>query len=699
MDDPWGDDDDDILAQAVDHAEQELFAEDDDDDWLLSQSLADAEEQLQLHTSHSQSSQTDHQHSNKVPQTNSTTPAWSENPFSKESFHISPRHEKGTWGVMHGQQGSSHQHTNKVTTQVSPSSTITSLSKTSTPSSKQPSPPSTSEMRTKSSSPKNVQCKPSSFQRNASGSIEQQHKMQQNEKTSASETYTKKSQQNYEKDIFDKSCGIQGVGSGITKEADTCSQSGVGADISVDVAGGSGVMSGTSGNRNSDKDMEAELQKQKQSLERVKSTLDSELQCSICNELFVQATSLNCAHAFCALCISQWMKTSQNCPMCRTKIISKNRSLVLDSFIDKMCEQLGEDMKEDRKALLEERKNAQAKFDEANRQHSRTSQGQTRTASPTRPQRDNISPVWQLSDYASSSTSFTDSDYSDEYRTRNRNFERRGRDSDSLYSTDSSATDFSDHSPRSRQRRRDMRHWERRRRRQHRRGRHTNSDSSMSSGRREDWRRRRRSEGMRMRRRMRFEQERREQTTEHSNEDSSDSHDEESSHGRDRRHRGQRRRARIESSSEASDFEDNRHATERHTRRRNSQSHHRDRSRSTERSNIRRQSHDRRRNMTSDDEDVDNGWRGSRQHNDLDSSFQSTSTGSSQGSTSSSASIPATSRARPTRSTTSYGVARFPRRTQLINPRSQSRRSFYGGYGKCFKCGRSGHWANGCTYR
>lgn len=67
MDDPWGDDDDDgILAQAVDKVEDVFFAEDDDDDWLLSQSLAEVEEQLQLDTSHSHSSQTDHQRSNRV---------------------------------------------------------------------------------------------------------------------------------------------------------------------------------------------------------------------------------------------------------------------------------------------------------------------------------------------------------------------------------------------------------------------------------------------------------------------------------------------------------------------------------------------------------------------------------------------------------------------------------------------------------
>ncbi|XP_046364700.2 peptidyl-prolyl cis-trans isomerase G-like [Haliotis rufescens] len=673
MDDPWGDDDDDgILAQAVDKVEEVFFAEDDDDDWLLSQSLAEVEEQLQLDTSHSHSSQTDHQRSNRVPQTNSAISARSESHFSKDTYYLNPEYEKGALHLTNSQQRSSHDL---------PSSTITSMYKTSTPNSKQPSPPSTSGMRKSVSNSNNMLTKPSSSHSTTSDSKgQQQKKMHKTQKTSVSETFPKRSQQHFEKNIFDQKCGVHDVAAGLTKEPDSCSESGGGAE-------GLGPLSGTSGNRNSGKDMEEELQKQKQSLERVKNTLDSELQCSICNELFVQATSLNCAHAFCALCISQWMKTSKNCPMCRTNITSKNRSLVLDSFIDKMCEQLGEEMREDRKALLVERKNEQAKFDDANPPHHQPSRGQTRTASPPHTRYDR---PWQHHDDTSSISSFTDSDYSEEYWSlNNRNFERDRRDSDSWYSTDSSATDFSDHSPRSRQRRRDMRHRERRRTRQHRRGRHSNSDSSMSTGRREDWRRRRRRE-----------EERRQQTDEHSDEDSGDSHDEESLHGRDRRRGGRRRRARIESSSEDSDWENDRHATVRHTRRRNS--HDRERSRSRERSNNRRQGHAQRRIIRSDDEDVDNGGRGGRashQHTDNDGSYQSTTTASSQGSTSSTASVPGTSRVRPTRASTSYGRGGQPRRTQLINPRPESRRSFYGGYGKCYKCGRSGHWANGCSYR
>lgn len=69
-----------------------------------------------------------------------------------------------------------------------------------------------------------------------------------------------------------------------------------------------------------------------------------------------QATSLNCSHSFCALCIEQWMKVKKECPVCRAAITSHIRSIVLDSYIDRMVEHLSEDMKEKRQELVAERK-------------------------------------------------------------------------------------------------------------------------------------------------------------------------------------------------------------------------------------------------------------------------------------------------------------------------------------------------------
>lgn len=52
-------------------------------------------------------------------------------------------------------------------------------------------------------------------------------------------------------------------------------------------------------------------------LSEVGEIMESELQCSICAELFVNATTLNCSHTFCKYCITMWKKKKKDCPICR----------------------------------------------------------------------------------------------------------------------------------------------------------------------------------------------------------------------------------------------------------------------------------------------------------------------------------------------------------------------------------------------
>lgn len=84
--------------------------------------------------------------------------------------------------------------------------------------------------------------------------------------------------------------------------------------------------------------------------------MDEQLTCSICSELFVRATTLNCTHTFCYHCIHMWNKKGRDCPVCRKSIISMNRSLVLDNFIESMIENLPTELKERRREIIEERK-------------------------------------------------------------------------------------------------------------------------------------------------------------------------------------------------------------------------------------------------------------------------------------------------------------------------------------------------------
>ncbi|XP_041106573.1 E3 ubiquitin-protein ligase rnf8-like isoform X1 [Polyodon spathula] len=91
-------------------------------------------------------------------------------------------------------------------------------------------------------------------------------------------------------------------------------------------------------------------------LTQMTEVLESELQCIVCSELFIEAVTLNCAHSFCSHCINQWRKRKDECPICRQNLFSQTRSLVLDNCIDRMVENLSSEMKERRESLIRERK-------------------------------------------------------------------------------------------------------------------------------------------------------------------------------------------------------------------------------------------------------------------------------------------------------------------------------------------------------
>lgn len=89
---------------------------------------------------------------------------------------------------------------------------------------------------------------------------------------------------------------------------------------------------------------------------KIMSAMDDAFTCSICQELFVMATTLNCTHTFCAHCIRTWRKKQHDCPICRSTITAMNRALVLDNFIDEAVSNLPEDERKKRQELLTERR-------------------------------------------------------------------------------------------------------------------------------------------------------------------------------------------------------------------------------------------------------------------------------------------------------------------------------------------------------
>ncbi|XP_033336925.2 uncharacterized protein LOC117226569 isoform X1 [Megalopta genalis] len=103
-------------------------------------------------------------------------------------------------------------------------------------------------------------------------------------------------------------------------------------------------------------------EEQKESvINKVSNIMDEQLTCSVCSELFVKATTLNCMHTFCHHCIVTWNKKKRECPVCRAPVTSMNRSIVLDNFIESMLESLPTELKERRKEVIEERKAVQHK--------------------------------------------------------------------------------------------------------------------------------------------------------------------------------------------------------------------------------------------------------------------------------------------------------------------------------------------------
>jgi len=107
-----------------------------------------------------------------------------------------------------------------------------------------------------------------------------------------------------------------------------------------------------------------ELDKQKEFTKKVETdakqhviqTMEDEFTCIICQELFVDATTLPCAHSFCELCLRLWLKKKKTCPVCRRKLkVKAFRSVVLDSAIEKMIESMDEDTRLRRVELRRER--------------------------------------------------------------------------------------------------------------------------------------------------------------------------------------------------------------------------------------------------------------------------------------------------------------------------------------------------------
>ena len=82
---------------------------------------------------------------------------------------------------------------------------------------------------------------------------------------------------------------------------------------------------------------------------------DTILQCPICMEIFIIATSINCGHTFCRDCILDWKKKAKTCPVCRARINQMASSTALDQFITEMFGLLDQEGLQRRREFVRER--------------------------------------------------------------------------------------------------------------------------------------------------------------------------------------------------------------------------------------------------------------------------------------------------------------------------------------------------------
>ncbi|ODN05590.1 E3 ubiquitin-protein ligase RNF8 [Orchesella cincta] len=108
--------------------------------------------------------------------------------------------------------------------------------------------------------------------------------------------------------------------------------------------------------RRKEKDAESSNEAFKEEMfKKILELMESELSCSVCNEVFIQATVIECGHTFCSFCIHEWSRKKQECPICRKRFASRSRHIEVENFILKMFESFSGEIASKRKASIKER--------------------------------------------------------------------------------------------------------------------------------------------------------------------------------------------------------------------------------------------------------------------------------------------------------------------------------------------------------
>jgi len=90
-------------------------------------------------------------------------------------------------------------------------------------------------------------------------------------------------------------------------------------------------------------------------IEDMQELLERQLQCAICNEVYINTVAVKCGHMFCEACMSTWMETKKSCPLCRTQVTATFSCKAIDSYVSKFIETFAsKDYQNSRKALIDQ---------------------------------------------------------------------------------------------------------------------------------------------------------------------------------------------------------------------------------------------------------------------------------------------------------------------------------------------------------
>ncbi|VEL17123.1 unnamed protein product [Protopolystoma xenopodis] len=74
--------------------------------------------------------------------------------------------------------------------------------------------------------------------------------------------------------------------------------------------------------------------------EYIKEFISKELVCSICTEIIIHISSLDCGHVFCRVCIEKWMVLKKECPICRKSCSTAHPVTAMDRTVQMLHEVL-----------------------------------------------------------------------------------------------------------------------------------------------------------------------------------------------------------------------------------------------------------------------------------------------------------------------------------------------------------------------